>query len=322
VARYVVTGCAGFIGSHLVDSLVRRGDTVVGIDSFSDYYPRALKQANLAPVMDDTRFRLVEGDLADISLEPLLEGAAGIFHVAAQPGVRGSWGDSFQIYAHDNVVASQRVFEAAGRLGMRVIFASSSSIYGNAESYPVGEDSSPRPVSPYGVTKLTCEHLAGAYAAGFGLDVVVLRYFTVYGPRQRPDMAFARIANALSEGNTFRVFGDGEQSRDFTFVSDAVSAALLSMQEAPGGAVYNVGGGTEASMREVIQLAEDLSGERLNVQREDAATGDVRRTAADTQRIRHETGWAPSVSLEEGLRVQLEWMFEKRSRLSETELSR
>jgi UDP-glucuronate 4-epimerase len=244
-----------------------------------------------------------------------LRGSGGVFHLAAQPGVRGSWGNSFEIYAHDNIVASQRVFEAAGRLGTRVVFASSSSIYGDAESYPVSEEARPRPVSPYGVTKVTCEHLSGAYAAGFGLDVVVLRYFTVYGPRQRPDMAFARIANALSSGSAFPVFGDGEQSRDFTFVSDAVSATVSSMEQSPRGAVYNVGGGTEASMREVIELSEDISGERLNVQREAAATGDIRRTAADTQRIRRETGWAPTVSLEEGLRTQLEWAVERRPRL-------
>jgi UDP-glucuronate 4-epimerase len=240
-------------------------------------------------------------------LEPLVAGTDGVFHLAAQPGVRGSWGQTFAVYVRDNILATQRLFETAARLGVRVTFASSSSVYGDAERHPTSEDVRPRPISPYGVTKLGCEHLAGAYGRGFGLDVVALRYFTVYGPRQRPDMAFTRITTALHQGRAFRVFGSGEQSRDFTYVADAVSATLAAMDRAPAGAVYNVGGGTEASLCDVIALCEQISGRRLELVREEAMAGDVRRTAADTSTIRAELGWAPRTGLEEGLSAHLEW---------------
>lgn len=305
--RYLVTGCAGFIGSHLVEALLDRRHKVVGVDLFTDYYPRRLKETNLAPARNRHGFSLVEADLSAAPLAPLLAGVAGVFHLAAQPGVRGSWGDSFADYAQNNLLATQRLFEAAAGAGVRVVFASSSSIYGNAEAYPTPEDARPHPVSPYGVTKLGCEHLAQAYVASLGLDVVALRYFTVYGPKQRPDMAFARIVGALAVGGIFHVNGTGEQSRDFTYVDDAVAATIAAMEAAPTGAVYNVGGGTEASLREVIELCERLSGRRLDVRYEPQAAGDVRRTAAHTSRIRSELGWEPRTSLAEGLAAQLAW---------------
>src|SRR3954454_6332183 len=202
---YLVTGCAGFIGSHLTETLLAQGASVVGADSFTDYYDRALKENNLREAQEDANFRLEELDLASASLEGVLDGVDGIFHLAAQAGVRGSWGDTFAVYARDNVVATQRIFEAATRRGLRVVWASSSSVYGNAESYPTTEDTPPRPISPYGVTKLSCEYLARAYTESFALDQIALRYFTVYGPRQRPDMAFTRIVLALLEGTPFRV---------------------------------------------------------------------------------------------------------------------
>ena len=304
---YLVTGCAGFIGSHLAEALLAGGHDVVGLDSFSDYYPRSVKEENVAAARAGERFRLVEADLAEEPLERHLAGVAGIFHLAAQPGVRGSWGTSFAQYVRDNLLVTQRLLEAASAAQARVVFASSSSIYGNAAAYPTPEDTRPRPISPYGVTKLGCEHLAAAYAAEAGADVVVLRYFTVYGPRQRPDMAFTRIVRALVEGAEFRVFGTGEQSRDVTYVADAVSAAIAAMERAPAGAVYNVGGGTEASLREVVAILERLAGRRLDARHEAAAAGDVRRTAADTSRIRAELGWAPTTSLEQGLEAQLAW---------------
>jgi UDP-glucuronate 4-epimerase len=307
VARYLVTGAAGFIGSHLSETLVERGDEVLGVDAFTDYYERQTKEQNLERLRDESAFELVESDLADDPLEPLLEGIDGIFHLAAQPGVRGSWGATFAIYAKDNLVATQRLFDAAARGGPRVVYASSSSVYGNAETYPTTEDMRPEPVSPYGITKLTCEHLARIFGDSFGLDVIGLRYFTVYGPRQRPDMAFTRIAGALAEGTRFTVLGTGEQSRDFTYVSDAVEATLLSMERGVAGAVYNVGGGEEASLRAVIELAERLSGRRLDVVHEPAAAGDVTRTAADTSRIRRDTSWSPQIPLETGLAEQLAW---------------
>ena len=307
VGSYLVTGCAGFVGSHLVEALVDRGDEVVGVDAFTDYYARGVKQDNLARVREDGRFSLVEADLAEAELGELLRDVDGVFHLAAQPGVRGSWGETFAIYARDNLTATQRLFEAGVAAGVRVVWASSSSVYGNAEAYPTPEATPPRPISPYGVTKMSCELLAGAYAESFGLEHVTLRYFTVYGPRQRPDMAFSRIVEALAKGAVFPLYGTGEQTRDATYVGDAVSATLLAMERAQAGAVYNVGGGSETSLREVIELFERLSGRRLEVRREPVAAGDVRRTAADTTRARTELGWTPQTQLEEGLRAQLEW---------------
>jgi UDP-glucuronate 4-epimerase len=305
--RYLVTGAAGFVGSHLSERLLERGSAVRGVDAFTDYYDRAVKEANLGNLRGSAGFELHEVDLAEGDLEPLFDGVDGVFHLAAQPGVRGSWGETFAIYAKDNLIATQRLFEAAARRDKRVVFASSSSVYGNAETYPTSEELEPRPVSPYGVTKLTCEHLARVYRESFGLDVIALRYFTVYGPRQRPDMAFTRIAKALANGGQFTVLGTGEQSRDFTYVDDAVSATLLSMEQGTAGAVYNIGGGTEATLREIIALGERLSGRSLAVVSGPPAAGDVKRTSADTHRIRRETGWTPKIALEAGFSEQLAW---------------
>jgi UDP-glucuronate 4-epimerase len=306
VSRYLVTGCAGFIGSHLTESLLDAGHTVVGVDAFTGYYRPELKRRNLAGVRGRPGFRLTQMDIADGQLEPLLRGVDGIFHLAAQPGVRASWGPSFEAYVRHNLLASQRVVEAAASTGLRVVLASSSSVYGNALGYPTPEDAPPRPVSPYGVTKLAVEQLVSAYQATLGLDAVLLRYFSVYGPRQRPDMAFARIIGALREGTPFRVLGDGHQSRDFTYVGDAVEATVVAFERAPAGALYNVGGGTEASLLEVFQLMERLSERRLRKELRAAAAGDVDRTCADTSRIRTEIGWVPSIGLAEGLAAQIE----------------
>jgi nucleoside-diphosphate-sugar epimerase len=306
VSRYVVTGCAGFVGSHLVERLLRDGHDVLGVDAFTDYYPRAIKESNLEPSRGHPCFTLVEADLASDDLHPLVEGSSGVYHLAAQPGVRGSFGETFATYVRDNVVATQRLFEAAVAARTRVVYASSSSVYGNAEAYPTSEDVRPRPISPYGVTKLSCEHLAAAYAATSGLDAIGLRYFTVYGPRQRPDMAFSRLVGALLQGATFELNGSGEQSRDFTYVADAVAATVASMERGRSGAVYNVGGGAETSLSVVIQLAERLAGRRLDLARRPTAVGDVTRTAADTSAIRADTGWAPAIGLAQGLAAQLE----------------
>jgi len=235
-----------------------------------------------------------------------LDGIDGVFHLAGQPGVR-SFGDVFDEYVQRNLVASRRVFERAARAGVRTVFASSSSIYGDAERYPTPEDTEPRPISPYGITKLGCEQLARAYAQGFGLDAVVLRYFTVYGPRQRPDMAVARIVDALARGAPFELYGDGSQSRSFTYVADVVDATIAAMERAPAGAVYNVGGGVEATMREAIDALERVSGRTLELLEGPAAKGDVHRTAADTTAIERDIGWRATTSLKEGLREQWEW---------------
>jgi len=298
--KYVVTGAAGFIGSHLAEALQASGHDVVGVDCFSDYYDPGLKEEN-ARGLDVRRL-----DLAQDPLAGLLAGADGVFHLAGQPGVR-SFGDVFEHYVRRNVLATERLLEAAAAAGTRVVLASSSSIYGDAEAYPTPESTLPRPISPYGITKLACEHLARAYGVGFGLESVVLRYFTVYGPRQRPDMAFTRILRALAEGAPFELYGDGSRSRGFTFVADAVAATVAAMELAPAGATLNVGGGAEATMREAIAVCERVSGRTLDLRTVPEAAGDVRRTAADTSRIRAELGWSPQVSLEVGLRAQWKW---------------
>jgi nucleoside-diphosphate-sugar epimerase len=296
--RYVVTGAAGFIGSHLAESLLAAGDDVVAVDAFTDYYDVALKEEN-ARDLDVLRLDLAVDDLD-------LRGVDGVFHLAGQPGVR-SFGDVFDLYARNNLVACRRIFEAAARSGVRVVFASSSSIYGDAERYPTPEETEARPISPYGITKLGCEHLAYAYAHEFGLDVVVLRFFTFYGPRQRPDMAFARLVDALARGAAFELYGDGLQSRAFTYVGDGVEAVAAAMERAPSGATLNVGGGAEATMRDAIATLERISGRSLDVVERPAAKGDVRRTAPDTSRIAQELGWHATTSLADGLKAQWEW---------------
>jgi UDP-glucuronate 4-epimerase len=294
--RYVVTGAAGFIGSHLAEQLQEQGHDVVGLDCFTDYYEPQLKEEN-ARRLDVRRVDLAESELD-------FAGFDGVFHLAGQPGVR-SFGDVFPLYLRRNIEASRRVFEAAARDGVRVVFASSSSIYGAAEQYPTPEDTEPRPLSPYGITKLACEHLTRAYERSFSLDAVVLRYFNAFGPRQRPDMAFTRIAFALAEGRPFTLYGDGGQSRSWTYVADVVDATIAAMDRGRG--TYNVGGALEASMSEAIALFERLAGKPLTVITEPEVPGDQRRTKADTTRIRADLGWEPRVRLEEGLEAQWEW---------------
>jgi nucleoside-diphosphate-sugar epimerase len=296
--RYVVTGAAGFIGSHLSEALLARGDEVVGVDCFTDYYDPALKEEN-AHGLDVRRLDLAEDELD-------LGGVDGVFHLAGQPGVR-SFGEAFPLYLRRNVLATQRVLQAAAGAGVRVVLASSSSVYGEAERYPTPEDVTPHPISPYGVTKLACEHLAAAYGTAFALDAVSLRYFTVYGPRQRPDMFFRRVCDALLTGGTFEIYGSGAQSRSFTEVADVVSATIAAMDGGPAGAVYNVGGGEEASMLEAIALLEGLAGRTLAVRRVDPARGDVRRTKADVSRIGEALGWQPRVGLADGLARMWSW---------------
>jgi nucleoside-diphosphate-sugar epimerase len=293
--RYLVTGAAGFIGSHLVEALQAAGHDVVGIDCFTDYYDPSLKEENARG--HDIRTQ----DLAEDDLD--FRGFDVVFHLAGQPGVR-SFGDVFPLYLRRNVLASQRVFEAAARDGVRLIFSSSSSVYGATERYPTPEETTLQPLSPYGITKLACEHLAAAYGREFGLDCVVLRYFNAFGPRQRPDMAFTRLVNALAAGTTFELYGDGGQSRSWTYVSDVVAATLVAMEHGIG--TYNVGGALEASLNEVIALLEEISGRTLALERHPAAAGDQRRTKAETTRL-ESLGWRPVVSLEEGLRAQWEW---------------
>ena len=296
--RYLVTGAAGFIGSQLLRALIEVGHDATGWDAFTDYYDPALKEEN-ARNLPVTRVDIAEDEL-DVA------GLDGVFHLAGQPGV-ASFGDVFPVYVRQNVLASRRLFEAAAAAGTRVVLASSSSIYGDAAAYPTPEETIPRPLSPYGITKLACEHLAYAYAAEFGLEVATVRYFTIYGPRQRPDMAFTRMVSCLAEGRPFDLYGDGSQSRSFTFVDDAVAATIATMERAPARAIYNVGGGTEVSMLEAIEVLGRVSGRRLEVVRHPRREGDAARTAADTSRIRADLGWEPVTGFEEGLGAQWRW---------------
>jgi len=292
--RYVVTGAAGFIGSQLAHALVEEGHDVVGVDCFTDYYDPVEKEEN-ARGLD-----VLRSDLAEESLD--LAGVDGVFHLAAQAGVR-SFGDVFPVYVRRNLIATHRVLEACVDANVRLVLASSSSIYGEAEAYPTPEDTQPRPISPYGITKLGCEQLAYAYRA----DAVVLRYFTVYGPRQRPDMFFRRVCEALLAGGTFEIYGTGEQSRSFTYVDDAVVATIAAMERAPAGAIYNVGGGDEASMLESIERLEQISGRELDVRHVGVAQGDVSRTKADVTRIGAALGWEPRTPLGDGLEAMWSW---------------
>jgi UDP-glucuronate 4-epimerase len=307
--RAVVTGAAGFIGSHLSERLVADGWRVTGIDCFTDFYARQDKLQNLTDLSNEPAFELVERNLAGNGWQSAFEGASAVFHLAAQAGVRDSFGDTFVDYASNNLVATQRVFEAADVAGTaRVVWASSSSVYGDAEAHPCREASTPTmPRSPYGVTKRACEDLARVYR-NRGLAITGLRYFTVYGPRQRPDMAMRRICEALETGARFPLFGDGSQSRDFTFVADAVDATVQAALADIPAEVYNIGGGEEASLAEVIDTLEQLAGTRLNLDRRPVQRGDVRRTSADVSLAQRNLGWSPSVSLRDGLAAQLAWV--------------
>jgi len=319
VRRAVVTGAAGFIGSHLCERLVGDGWRVTGVDCFTDYYAREDKLSNLEGLTRAPAFDLLERDLLGDGWQASLSGADVVFHLAAQAGVRDSFGRSFQHYADNNLVATQRVFEAAGAAGTaRVVWASSSSVYGDAETHPCREGSTATlPRSPYGVTKRACEDLARVYRSP-ELAITGLRYFTVYGPRQRPDMAMRRICDALAFGGTFQLFGDGSQSRDFTYVADAVDATVRCADATATAPVYNIGGGEEATMAHVIATLESLAHARLLLDRHPPQRGDVRRTSADVALARRDLGWSPTVSLSEGLAAQFAWV---RSREPHREVS-
>jgi nucleoside-diphosphate-sugar epimerase len=304
--RTVVTGAAGFVGSHLCTHLLDQGDSVVGIDAMTDFYDVSLKEANLATLGGRHSFSLHRLDLLDAPLRPLLDGAEVVFHLAGQPGVRPSWGSDFAVYAQRNIMATQRLLEALRDVPVRkIVFASSSSVYGDAESYPTVETMRPRPVSPYGVTKLAAEHLCELYRANFGTPTASLRLFTVYGPGQRPDMAFARLIGAALRGDSFPLYGDGRQTRDFTYVGD-VAAAMRAAALSGWTGVANIGGGSRTSLADVIQMIESLADRAVDVEQRPAQPGDVRDTAADTAVARQAFGYAPVVSLAEGLARMVE----------------
>ncbi len=312
--RVVVTGAAGFIGSHLCERLLALGHQVVGIDSFTDYYERARKEQNLDGSRADPDFTFEELDLVEADLRRVLHGAEVVYHLAGQPGVRPSWGGQFDMYVRDNVLATQRLLECLKETPVgRLVFAGSSSVYGDAEMFPTRESALPRPVSPYGVTKLAAEHMSLLYAKNFGVPVVSVRYFTVYGPRQRPDMAFARFMRALADGESIEVFGDGEQTREFTYVSDAVEGTIKAATADVVGQVFNLGGGSRVTINRVLATLEDISGMKARRQTLPAAPGDPRHTGASINLARERLGWEPRVSLREGLTNQWRWFQTTRS---------
>lgn len=309
--KVLVTGAAGFVGSTLVERLLAEGEAdVVGIDSFSDYYRSEIKERNVQSLESDS-FTLVRADLNAHDLDDLLSGVTHIFHQAGQPGVRLSWGSEFSHYTAANVAATQSLLEAATRQGRleSFVYASSSSVYGDAEAYPTRETDRPMPLSPYGVTKLAGEHLCSLYGRNFGLPTVSLRYFTVYGPRQRPDMAFNRFIRAAMTGDAVTVYGDGEQIREFTHVDDIVSANLLAARaDLPPGSVINLSGGSAVTVNEVLSVLGTIHGAPLRTVRLPPVAGDVRRTGGSTDRALELLGWAPSVPIDAGLASEYQWM--------------
>jgi UDP-glucuronate 4-epimerase len=308
--RILVTGAAGFIGSSLVERGLSDGHDVVGIDMMTDYYDVGLKENNLSR-LKSPRFTLVREDLNTTNLASLFDGVDVVFHQAGQPGVRKSWGQDFETYTQQNILATQKLLEQAKEtVGLqRFVYASSSSIYGDATSYPTSESQRPAPISPYGVTKLAAEHLCTLYGTNFGVPTTSLRYFTVFGPRQRPDMAFTRFLLAAKNETPITVYGSGEQIRDFTYIDDVVDANYLAaMTTTDAGSVYNVAGGSNVSVNDVLDTIASISGKTLNVQKVGAVAGDVWRTGGSSEHIRRELGWAPKRSVEEGLIAQYEWI--------------
>lgn len=309
--RCLVTGVAGFIGSHLAQRLVAEGHDVVGIDCFTDYYARSIKEQNLKGLTGNSHFRFIEKDLVDMDSGENISGVDWIFHQAAQAGVRSSWGKYFEHYTRSNILATQVLLEyCRGKEIKKFIYASSSSIYGNSEDLPLTEGSMPKPISPYGVTKLAAEHLCLLYWKNYQIPVINLRYFTVYGPRQRPDMAFNLFIRALLKDEEITLYGDGEQTRDFTFISDIIDANLCAAQSDVAGETMNIGGGSQTSMHKVIHSLGEMGKKTVRVKMLEAQKGDVRHTLADISKARKLIGYNPSVQLKDGLKEEYEWLKE------------
>jgi len=308
--KALITGVAGFIGSTLADRLLADGEDVVGIDCFTDYYPREYKERNLSRALAHPNFRFIEARIQDVDLRAQLADRTHVFHLAAQAGVRKSWGRDFEIYTVNNIDATQVLLEAA--CGMpaleKFVYSSSSSVYGDLVAMPMREDALPQPVSPYGVSKLAAEQLCYLYYSNYSVPTVSLRYFTVYGPRQRPDMGFHKFLRATILGEPITVFGDGDQTRDFTFVSDAVAANVAAAKRGVPGRVYNIGGGSRVSVNEVLAMIERIAGQKPKIHVDPVQKGDMRHTYADTSLARADLGYQPTVGLEEGLAAEYRWL--------------
>ena len=307
--KSLITGVAGFIGSHLAEKLLDLGHEVVGFDKFLDNYPRAYKEANLAALQGQAKFVFHERDLLGVDLQEALRDVQYLFHLAGQPGVRASWGTEFNRYTENNIMLTQQLLEAAKVSHLRkFVYASTSSVYGDTDDLPMRESGATRPVSPYGVTKLAAEHLCYLYCKAFGVPTVALRFFTVYGPRQRPDMFFHIFLRGLLRGEAVPQFDDGEQTRDFTFCSDIVDGMIGAALYPGVGEVFNLGGGSQVSLLKAIALAEKIAGRSAKLIRQDRQKGDVRHTSASLEAARNKLGYAPGVGLEEGLARQWQWI--------------
>ncbi|MGD1714620.1 GDP-mannose 4,6-dehydratase [Dapis sp. BLCC M172] len=311
MSNIIVTGVGGFIGSHLAETLLNQGDKVIGIDQFNDYYDPTLKRQNISHFQDHPAFQLIEDDIQSLNWSELLTDVDIVYHQAAQAGVRASWGEGFRSYTERNINATQIILEAAKDAPnlKRLVYASTSSVYGNAETFPTPETICPQPVSPYGITKLAAERLGKLYHQNFGVPCVYLRYFTVYGPRQRPDMAFHKFFKWILGDEPISIYGDGQQTRDFTFVSDAVAANLAAgrVPEAVG-EVFNIGGGSRVVLAEVINMMEEIVGRPIKKNFVEKARGDARHTSADVSKAQKILGYQPQVSLKEGLQREWEWV--------------
>ena len=307
--KSVITGVAGFIGSHLAERLLCAGHEVIGIDNFLDNYPRSFKDNNLAGFRQNPRFTFLEGDLLRCDLNVLLCGATYVFHLAGQPGVRASWGKEFSRYTDNNILATQLLLEACKGLSLsKFVYSSTSSVYGDTEDLPMREDGLTRPISPYGATKLAAEHLCYLYWKAFSVPVVSLRFFTVYGPRQRSDMFFHLFLRALLRGDEVPLFDDGEQTRDFTFCQDIIEGIVAAASYPGSGEVFNLGGGSQISVLKAIELAERITGRKARLKRFDRQKGDVRHTRALLDHARDKLGYVPKIGLEEGLAQEWNWI--------------
>jgi nucleoside-diphosphate-sugar epimerase len=305
----LITGVAGFIGSHLAQRLLEEGFDLIGVDSFLDYYRKKIKENNLRGLINNPKFKFIEGNILSIDMNEILSRVDGVFHQAAIPGVRASWGKDFNQYVENNILGTQVLLEASKDTKIKkFIYASSSSVYGDVDELPIKETSSTNPVSPYGVSKLSGEHLAGLYFKGYGIPTVSLRYFTVYGPRQRPDMGFHKFITAIISGREIEIYGTGEQTRDFTFIDDAVEANLQAFLRGKEGEVYNVGGGSRIGLIQAVKTIEETSGRKAHLKYTEPQRGDAKHTYADISKAKRDFGYSPKVDIHEGLKRQYEWL--------------
>jgi UDP-glucose 4-epimerase len=309
--KHLITGAAGFIGSNLAQKLLAAGEEVIGIDCFTDYYSRDLKERNIETILDNPDFTFIEKDLLKTDLKNLLKDVDYVYHQAAQAGVRSSWGEDFEIYNQNNILLTQKLLEAAKDAEnlKKFVYASSSSVYGDTDQLPMQEDNRLQPVSPYGVSKLAGENLAYLYYKNFKVPTVSLRYFTVYGEGQRPDMAFHIFIKAFLTGGKINIFGDGKQSRNFTYVGDIARANILAAKKAPAGEIINIGGsGRGIVLNETLDLIKELTNCETEINYTEKVKGDVKHTSADTSKAEKLLGYQPRVSFEEGLEREVEWL--------------